>query len=382
MKILYITYDGLNDTLGRSQVLPYLNRLNGSGVEYTVLSFEKRLPLPEGICARGINLVTLKYHKRPAILSTAYDILVGLTKGLLIVKKDKIGIAHARGYVPAIIALMLKRFLKIKFVFDMRGFWANERAEAGLWKKNGLIYKIAKRFEKTFFMEADHIVSLTESGKREIEGLEYMRSRRLGITVIPTCVDLDKFKPNKSREEGRISFIYVGSLSTWYMPSEMVDFVKVARTIDPRWQLTFLTREKAYAQMLLKNRDADFVKVASSTYEEVPRYLASCNVGLAFYKTGYSRKGCCPTKLGEYLACGLPIVINSGIGDSDRIIEGERVGVVISGFSEGEYKAAIQKLNALLSEGEALALRCRRAAEKYLSLEEGVKRFYNVYEGL
>src|SRR4051794_20204501 len=39
--VLYITYDGLTDPLGRSQVLPYLTGLAERGHRITVLSCEK-----------------------------------------------------------------------------------------------------------------------------------------------------------------------------------------------------------------------------------------------------------------------------------------------------------------------------------------------------
>ena len=383
MKVMYITYDGLNDPLGRSQIAPYLNRLSRMGVEYTVISFEKKLPVPGNIIDAGIDKRALKYHKSPSVVSTAYDIICGTVNAFFGIKRNKIGMVHARGYMPALMALFLKGLLGVKFIFDMRGFFADERAEAGIWKKGGLLYRAAKRLERSFFLSADRIVSLTESGKREIESLEYMAGRRSKITVIPTCVDLDKFRMRPYlRAEGANTFIYAGSLSTWYMPGEMADFVNVARKTGGKWRFLILTPEKDYARALMKRRGIDSVEILSAAYDDVPGYIYSATAGLAFYKPGFSRRGCSPTKLGEYLACGIPVIINSGIGDSDNIVEGEAVGVVIRSFSEGEYQKAAEKIKGLLSEGEALALRCRRAAEQYFSIENGAEKFYKIYEEL
>ena len=41
MRALYISYDGMTDPLGRSQVLPYLQGLSERGHEITLLSCEK-----------------------------------------------------------------------------------------------------------------------------------------------------------------------------------------------------------------------------------------------------------------------------------------------------------------------------------------------------
>jgi len=103
---------------------------------------------------------------------------------------------------------------------------------------------------------------------------------------------------------------------------------------------------------------------------------------LAFYKPGYSRKGCCPTKVGEYLACGLPVIINSGIGDIDEIIIRERIGILINEFSYSEYQKAFQELKIILSKGDYLRQRCRRAAERFFSLNSGVEKYYQVYNNV
>ena len=307
------------------------------------------------------------------------------TKARTIVKDQKI--VHARGYVAALVALFIKRIFKTKFVFDMRGFWADERSEAGLWKKDSRIYRVAKYFEKQFFLKADYIISLTNSGKEEIAKLGYLKSRPLYIEVIPTCVDLEKFKlipANKT--PGQLSkkntLVYVGSVSTWYMLKEMIDFAIMANKAGLADKFIIVTHETDYAKKALKIGCDDFISVVSANRDEVQNYISSASIGLAFYKPGYSRKGCCPTKLGEYLACGVPVIINSGVGDSDALVMGERVGVVLDEFSESEYSRAIDIIRGLLAEGESLRLRCRAAAAKCLSLETGVKRYIDVYRSL
>jgi hypothetical protein len=40
-RVLYISYDGMTDPLGQSQVLPYLSALASQGYKFTIVSFEK-----------------------------------------------------------------------------------------------------------------------------------------------------------------------------------------------------------------------------------------------------------------------------------------------------------------------------------------------------
>ena len=81
-RVLYLSYDGLTDPLGQSQILAYTSRINKEkGIEYDIISFDK----PENFEKNGnrvreilkntsIQWHSLKYHKSPPIISTVYDL--------------------------------------------------------------------------------------------------------------------------------------------------------------------------------------------------------------------------------------------------------------------------------------------------------------------
>jgi glycosyltransferase involved in cell wall biosynthesis len=96
----------------------------------------------------------------------------------------------------------------------------------------------------------------------------------------------------------------------------------------------------------------------------------------------FSKIFSCPTKFGESLACGLPVVINSGIGDTEEIVRKERIGVVINEFSPRGYKKAAEELKILLSEKDELRYRCRSVAERYFSLDCGIGQYEQIYHSL
>ena len=92
------------------------------------------------------------------------------------VLRHHLRIVHARSYVAAVMALALKRLTGAKFVFDMRGFWADERIDGGLWPRDGRMYRVAKWFERRFLLNADHVVSLTHTDvyKRQLHNRRYV----------------------------------------------------------------------------------------------------------------------------------------------------------------------------------------------------------------
>ena len=90
-RVLFISYNGMLDPLGQSQVLPYLRELASRGVRFTLLSFERAKAFePQGVSqceqlrdklkAQGIEWHWLRYHQRPSIPATIYDVMAGYRK--------------------------------------------------------------------------------------------------------------------------------------------------------------------------------------------------------------------------------------------------------------------------------------------------------------
>lgn len=399
LSCLYISYDGLLEPLGMSQIIPYMKGLSKHGIKFVILTFEKKnnllkvdniIQLARVLGSTGIIWKRLRYHKSPPVISTLVDVLYGCLTSFWLIKTKGIKLVHARSYVAGLMAIILQKLCHVRFIFDMRGFWADERVEAGIWKKGGWLYQISKHFEKILLLNSDEIISLTHTGRTEIINFPYFKNHMMNITVIPTCVDLERFNVERKSDikiftdwNKRVKFIliYSGSISTWYMPNEMLEFFDVAQNVIDNSYFLILTKEDELLKSILPKLKNN-ISILNVEHDLVPQYLSIAGVGLAFYKQGYSRKACCPTKFGEYLACGLPIIINRGIGDCDEIVLKEKVGVVINEFSSKEYERAIKELKVLLSEGDILRERCRAAAEKYFSLETGVERYWKIYRRL
>lgn len=393
MKILYISYDGIADPIGQSQIVPYIKGLSSKGADFTILTFEKgrNINATTEILGNGIYWRKLRYHRSPPVISTCCDIIKGIITGIFMSAKGKIRIVHARGYVSAVIALILKRFFGIKFIFDIRGLWAEEKVDADVWKREGLLYKITKYFERIFFLHADNIVVLTNNAKEMLRKLPDVRSK--DVDVIPTCVDISQFLPLDpllaKRRFGlneKFVILYFGSLGTFYALNEMIDFFSTISKIYANNSFFLIMTNNPSVSihefMHSKNIPERSYRIMHISYEKVKEILPLANISLMFYRRFLSKAGCCPTKFGEALACGLPIVINSGIGDTEQIIRKERVGVIVDEFSETAYKKAGEQLMQLLSEKDKLRQRCRAVAEKYFSLTEGTEKYWQLYQRL
>jgi glycosyltransferase involved in cell wall biosynthesis len=113
----------------------------------------------------------------------------------------------------------------------------------------------------------------------------------------------------------------------------------------------------------------------------MPAYIRLMDVGLFFIRVCFSKRGSAATKLGEFLACGVPVIINDGVGDSGDIVRSHRVGVVLSDTSPGEFERAYHEAHKLLAEPD-VATRCREVAVRYFDVDAGARRYLELYRTL
>jgi glycosyltransferase involved in cell wall biosynthesis len=402
-QVLFISYNGMLDPLGQTQVLPYLRELAKKGVQFTLLSFEKPHAFePAGVAksealrhelqTQGIDWHWLRYHQRPSLPATMYDVLAGYREARSLVKRKQIEMVHARGHIPATIAVWLKVWLDTKLIFDLRGLMAEEYVDAEHWRKGNLPYRITKSMEVKILAAADAIVTLTERVWPIISEWEGLRGRTPHHEVIPCCVDLARFRFSEQERARRrkelglddqFTIVYSGSLDGWYLTDTMADFFASVVRRNPKAHMLWLTtgsHDRVRELMRGRNISKENFSVLSVAAADVPSYLAAADAGLSFIKRCVSKVASSPTKNGEYLACGLPVIINEGIGDSDALVDQWQAGVLIEEFNETEFEAAAREIEAMVVAPEA-RVKARRVAEQLFHLETvGGARYAALYE--
>lgn len=403
LQAIYISYDGMTDPLGQSQVLPYLAELSKKGISFDLISFEKEANFKthfktiETYCqAHHIHWHPLKYTKKPPLLSTLYDLARMRKATKRLIKTKHISIIHCRSYIAALIGLELKRKKGIPFLFDMRGFWADERIDGNIWSKNSPVFKhvytFFKKRELEFFKESDHIISLTEEGKHEIVKHILPSINPDKITIIPCCVNLNLFDPEKVSESklARLKnelnipsdqFIlgYVGSIGTWYMLPEMLDYFVHLKRFQPNAIFLFVTGEhpeRILKMAIEKGITRESIRITSCSHQAVPAYIKLFNLSIFFIKPAYSKKASSPTKQGELMAMGIPLVCNDGVGDTAQVVRTYKAGFVVEGFTPENYEHALP--HNISFEKET----AQSGAQYFYSLDEGAKRYENVYKKL
>lgn len=396
----------------QTQVLPYLRELVAGGVRVSLLTFEPEMfehwstesvaAMRAHLQVEGISWHLLPYHKRPTLPATLFDIWAGARFACELAQREKIQVLHARAHVAAAMGALTNWRIGrhgIKLIFDIRGFMPEEYTDAGIWPENGWLYKGVKIVERRLLAASDAFVVLTRRAREILfsrsEGLEGADELGRPIEVIPCCVDGQRFRAAETldRDElrrdlgitGRRVLVYVGSLDGWYLTEEMLDFCAYAHRRDPRTFTLLVTQrdvEQARQRLVSKGIPAQDCLVTSATPAEVPRYLKASNAALSFIKHCYSKQASSPTKVAEYLAAGLPVISNAGIGDLDELIGGERVGVILRDFTPHAYEKVLEELEALGSETNVRA-HCQAVARAQFDLQQvGGHRYRRLYEQL
>lgn len=404
LHVLYLSYDGMTDSLGQSQVLPYLKELSKNGFSIHLVSCEK----PEkynGGKAGVINFIEdidiiwypIKYRKSPPIISTIADIFSIKKEAEKIIAKNKIQIIHCRSYITALVGEQLKKKYGIKFLFDMRGFYADERVDGNIWKLTNPIFKAVYNFfkkkEKDFFRNADYSVSLTYKGKEIIES--WKLANYIPIEVIPCCADLKKFDSNNISTEkikqikqalkiNDTDFVicYLGSIGTWYMLPEMLDFFAQLLFKKPHAKFLFISgdsKEDILQEAAKYNIPSEKIIVQKANYSEVPTYASVADVSIFFIKPVFSKSASSPTKQGELMGLQIPVICNAGVGDTDMVVNKYQSGWLVNSFTHEDYNKAIDNLEVILVLDKE---KIRKGAEEFYSLEVGVARYLNIYKKL
>lgn len=399
-KILYITYDGITDPLGQSQILPYLAGLSGKGYEIHILSFEKKETFhrQKNTIDAIISRNNITWHPRffttkPKYISKYYDLFQLKRIATKLQQQFRFDAVHCRSYIAAQPGLLLKRKFGVKLIFDMRGFWIDERIENGQWNKNNLLFGLLiKRYrviEKALLENSDNIISLTQKAKDHLVKAAAVPEKK--ITVIPCCVDLELFNPahidsgklvelkmKLGIDEPDYLVTYSGSLGGLYLINETMAFFRKLKEQIPQAKLLVLSRitlpqlEPYLKANQIAGKD---VLLCWSNRSEMPYYLAASKLALCFIRASFSKIASCPTKLPEYLAMGIPVVINAGIGDDDEIIQSGQCGVILQSFGEEVMAKEIARVKQFLVPHRQ-SISC---AENYYSLESGISRYLSVY---
>ncbi|MFA0496402.1 hypothetical protein [Vibrio sp. 10N.222.54.B11] len=388
--VLYVAYTGLLEPLGQSQVLAYLTRLS-SDYNFILVTFEKEVDLKDSAEVKRLELLTKqynitwlpnKYHKKPRLLATAFDIITMLRLTFKLVKNYNIKLIHCRSYIPSIAVNIASRITKTPFIFDMRALWPEEMVDAGRLNRKSVVYKVLKYLECKLLINSAMNISLTDVAVPYLVNTIPNLSKNK-FSVIPTCVDLTRFD-SLVKADNPLSNTKLGTMGTvisgWYHLDWLFNTLKISKELFPESDFKIVTRDDHHELNQLANRyNLSSFSVEQCSADEVKTAIDELMFGILYFTAGVSKIGSAPTRMAEFLACGKPILGNRGVGDMADLIEKYNVGVVIEDGSDEEIKRGLILMHDFLLDPD-YPERCRKAAVELFSADVGAEKYHQVYE--
>jgi glycosyltransferase involved in cell wall biosynthesis len=403
MRALYISYNGMLENLGQSQVLPYVRGLARKGVEYDLFAFELSDAQPDAIRALQIELAGqgIRYHplvrkRDPRLRTKVFESGKGVLSALATVVTKQPHVIHGRSYFPTAIGDLLQHTApRAKLLFDCRGMLADEYVDCGYWTRDRPEYYLVKSYERRLFDRSHGIVVLTHALRDWLSERAWLPTSA-HIEAIPCCVDTERFRftPERRAEarqrlglDAETCIVYSGSLGSWYLEQDMARFVGAAYARDP--SVVFCAFSPSSTDNLREltvaaGVPADRIRTMRVAPKDMPTMLAAGDIGLSFIQSCFSKKGSSPTKVAEYLAAGLTVVVNGDIGDQRDLAQDDDACVVLRSFVDREMEVAADR--ALSIAKRPIEERTRAtyaAAQRHFGLENvGIARYERLYRAL
>lgn len=364
LRICYLTFDSLSEGVGQSQIVPLVKGLAELGYQVTVMSFEKKKnsQLRANLLSSNVTWLSFPFGKMG---------ITGLPSRIATMVRNlpQADVYHCRSDLP-VLAMAIRR--NRPFVWDVRSLWYEQKVIVDKKSGSKLFAFILRKLERYSARNASAVNVLAEPL------LEVLLKRNQVLptirTVVPTSVDLEKFKQD-TLEVSRRMVLLSGTLNNFY------DLESTKKLLREFHNQGFTVEWARGIESNTDDLDESFISTSMLVHSEMPEKIASSSFGIAICRTDCVEilKGVMPTKVAEFFAVGRPVIVSKGMGDLDRLITQWRTGIVIEdGMSEKEIVTRAKEL--LLD--EELSRRCRMLAEEHFSMQKAILVYSNVYNSI
>lgn len=311
---------------------------------------------------------------------------------IAIARLHNVSIIHGQALYSTKHILRAKPHLAAKVVFDVHGISPEEMEMAG---ESALRVECLEKWEEEALKAADLRIFVSTRMKSYLEH-KYGFANHPSV-LLPCCVHVEKFgisegeRLEKRTQMGftdKFVFLYLGTLSVWQWPEALFSlFSQVYR--EKRECLFYLLLPRgdhSRAEELCRKYQLPpgSYLIEEKPHDEVGSFIGVADAGFLLRKAHPVNYVSSPTKFGEYLAAGVPVIGTREIGDASKIIEKKNVGLLISANDGGVTSATEKDLLCFVDDvkwhRQQWSRRCRKASaelmdwnQKGVSLSEGYK---------
>ncbi|WP_373524575.1 hypothetical protein [Aquiflexum sp.] len=289
--------------------------------------------LAEGM---GLQYMHHPIHRRPlAVLGALLSVYQGVYQIRQYVREHQINILMPRSTMPAMMVNRLGTWLKrkmVKVIFDANGLPLEERVDFSGLKPNSSQYTFLKREERKIINMADRVITRSKKSMDihlEVVGGHFAPK----FQVVSNGRDEAKFyydakvraqvRGELGLGENEILWVYTGTLGKPYLVAEMLGLFEAYLSRGDQGKFLILTRNPIYLEGKVSPELEPHLIVRKGAFDDIPRFLMAADLGLSLRSPAPSLAGLAPIKLGEYLLCGLPVLVSPDVGDTEEVLKGK-----------------------------------------------------------
>ena len=257
------------------------------------------------------------------------------------------------------IAIVLKKFFpKVKYVFEVRDLWPDSAIDLGELN-NKFAIKYSEKMEKKIYSISGKIIVISNYIKSKIidKGIADKK-----ITVIHNGTDeefITKTKKvphdllEKYRTRNNFIVIYAGNIG---IAQNLNIIINSAEMLQNENVLFLFVGDGPYRnqleQLVAINKMSNIVFVGEIDREKIHEYLCLADCGVVILKRIPLFTGALPSKIFDYMACGLPILLGVE-GEAKTLVEDSGTGL---GFKSDNSKDLAKKIMHLKDHPDELNL--------------------------
>jgi glycosyltransferase involved in cell wall biosynthesis len=394
--ILYLTFEGILEPLGRSQVLRYVRDLHERDFRYTILSLEHHPVIESGdevnqleaeLAASSIGWKHLVYQTGSS-RAVIGNVIRAFRSARSLIRERQIQLIHARSYVAAGVAFGLRVLTGVPYIFDMRGYWIDERAAEGRLFNNRIVYSTGKWVERLLLRHAAGVVTLTSLMANDLRET-VLRNSSISTAVIPTCTDYEEFALAKDRApdsvlpadvlarlHSKLVVGMVGSVNASYCLDESLTLFKKLLLLRPDAHLLCISQQTEVISQRVKDQGIpeESFTIVKAQHRDMPRWLRHMDWAFLMLHERFAKRGSMPTKLGELLASGVRPIQYGCNQEVREIVEQSGSGIVLDGITQEDLDLAARKIAANpLANAEVVT--AREISRRWFDINSGVVEY-------
>ena len=394
--VLFVGYWELADGLTASSIMPGVRlMLDDFQVPRVILATVERSgaagPSPIAGMVKALHLPWHELRIGPKVMARTLDHLGRVRQLVRAIREHRVGVVFARTAPAAVAALAAARITRVPLVVESFEPHADYMADCGEWSRRGALYKLVRRQEQRVLDKSRFLITVAHSYRDRLLGQGVDPDR---VLVAPCPVDMQQFTIDtvaRTRIRTDLALgdtftgVYAGKFGGLYHDHlAFQTFKHMHDRLNGRFKLIVLTPdppERVKEGLNKAGFPIEDAWVSRVPHEAVPHYLNAADMAFALYKRTPSSAYLSPVKIGEYWACGLPVLLTRGVADDGGIIEHEGIGGALFDPEGDDLGPAIERILQLAATVDD-RVRHRKLAERYRSIGHTRAAYDRVFTAL